>query len=61
MMDWTKLLSPRRLTHPASNEPITAARNPFQKDWDRVVFSSAGRSILAFWTWRGDRFFKAIE
>ena len=28
---------------------------------DRVVFSSAGRSILAFWTWRGDRFFKAIE
>jgi len=28
---------------------------------DRVVFSSAGRSILAFWTWRSDRFFKAIE
>jgi signal peptidase I len=28
---------------------------------DRVIFSSAGRSILAFWTWRGDRFFKAIE
>ncbi|GGL77208.1 signal peptidase I [Wenxinia marina] len=28
---------------------------------DRVIFSSAGRSMLAFWTWRGDRFFKALE
>ena len=28
---------------------------------DRVMFSSAGRSMLAFWTWRGDRFFKKIE
>jgi signal peptidase I len=28
---------------------------------DRVLFSSAGRSMLAFWTWRSDRFFKAIE
>jgi signal peptidase I len=28
---------------------------------DRVIFSSAGSSILAFWTWRKDRFFKAIE
>jgi signal peptidase I len=28
---------------------------------DRVVFSSAGRSMLFFWTWRSDRFFKAIE
>lgn len=28
---------------------------------DRVMFSSAGRSMLAFWTWRGDRFFKEIE
>ena len=28
---------------------------------DRVIFSSAGRSMLAFWTWRPDRFFKAIE
>ncbi|PIE09513.1 MAG: signal peptidase I [Rhodobacterales bacterium] len=28
---------------------------------DRVMFSSAGRSMLAFWTWRGDRFFKRIE
>ncbi len=45
MMDWSRLLSPRRLTHPASSEPITAARNPFQKDWDRVVFSSAFRRL----------------
>lgn len=28
---------------------------------DRVMFSSAGRSMLFFWTWRGDRFFKAIR
>ena len=28
---------------------------------DRVIFSSAGRSMLFFWTWRPDRFFKAVE
>lgn len=28
---------------------------------DRVMFSSAGTSILAFWTWRGDRFFKSLN
>lgn len=28
---------------------------------DRIIFSSAGSSMLAFWTWRSDRFFKAIE
>jgi signal peptidase I len=28
---------------------------------DRVMFSSAGKSMLFFWTWRSDRFFKAIE
>ena len=27
---------------------------------DRVIFSSAGSSMLAFWTWRPDRFFEAI-
>ncbi|OWY11507.1 signal peptidase I [Thioclava sp. F34-6] len=27
---------------------------------DRVMFSSAGRSLFYFWTWRPDRFFKAI-
>ncbi|MDX2482821.1 MAG: signal peptidase I [Pseudodonghicola sp.] len=28
---------------------------------DRIMFSSGGRSMLYFWTWRGDRFFKGIE
>ncbi len=28
---------------------------------DRVIFSSAGSRMLYFWTWRGDRFFKAID
>jgi signal peptidase I len=28
---------------------------------DRVMFSSGGRSMLAFWTWRPDRFFHAID
>jgi signal peptidase I len=28
---------------------------------DRVMFSSAGRSMFAFWTWRSDRFFKALD
>ena len=28
---------------------------------DRVLFSSAGRSLFFVWTWRPDRFFKAID
>lgn len=28
---------------------------------DRIMFSSAGRSMFFFWTWRADRFFKAVE
>ncbi len=28
---------------------------------DRVMFSSAGNMIIAFWTWRSDRYFKAIN
>jgi signal peptidase I len=28
---------------------------------DRIMFSSAGSSMLYFWTWRSDRYFKAIE
>jgi signal peptidase I len=28
---------------------------------DRIMFSSAGRSLLFFWTWRSDRFFKRID
>ncbi|MBW4982589.1 signal peptidase I [Mameliella sp. CS4] len=28
---------------------------------DRIMFSSAGRSMLYFWTWRSDRYFQVIE
>ncbi len=28
---------------------------------DRIMFSSAGRSMLFFWTWRSDRFFKGVK
>jgi signal peptidase I len=28
---------------------------------DRIMFSSAGRSLFYFWTWRSDRFLKAIN
>lgn len=28
---------------------------------DRIIFSSAGRSMLAFWTWRSERYFMPIE
>ncbi|MCB1395802.1 MAG: signal peptidase I [Rhodobacter sp.] len=28
---------------------------------DRVIFSSAGTSMLFFWTWRADRFFHALH
>jgi signal peptidase I len=28
---------------------------------DRVMFSSAGSRMLYFWTWRSDRYYKAIE
>lgn len=28
---------------------------------DRIMFSSAGKSMFYFWTWRSDRFFKAVQ
>lgn len=28
---------------------------------DRIMFSSAGSRMLFFWTWRSDRYFKAVE
>jgi len=28
---------------------------------DRVMFSAAGKSLFFFWTWRSDRFFKAVQ
>ncbi len=27
---------------------------------DRIVFSSAGKSMLFFWSWRSDRFFRSV-
>ena len=27
---------------------------------DRILFSSAGKKMLYFWTWRKERFFKAV-
>jgi dGTPase len=44
MMQWRNLLSAQRLGHRGA-EPVTPARNPFQKDWDRVVFCSAFRRL----------------
>lgn len=28
---------------------------------DRIMFSAAGKRLVYFWTWRADRFFKAIQ
>ena len=43
-MEWKKLLSPHRL---GSSEPgkITPERSPFQRDFDRIVFSSSFRRL----------------
>ena len=48
--------------NPISNRGVgTVRREDIVGRADRVIFSSAGKSILAFWTWRGDRFFHAIN
>ncbi len=44
MMDWRRLLSTKRFGH-TGDEPGGPARTAFQKDWDRVVFSSAFRRL----------------
>ena len=44
MMQWEKLLSPARLGKSRS-EPLNALRSPFQRDYDRIVFSSAFRRL----------------
>ncbi len=44
MMEWRKLLSTRRLGE-SGREPLSPARDPFQKDFDRIVFSSAFRRL----------------
>ncbi|MEL6520119.1 MAG: signal peptidase I [Pseudomonadota bacterium] len=28
---------------------------------DRIMFSSGGRSLFFFWTWRADRFFRSVD
>lgn len=43
-MDWTKLLSSRRLGH-AKAEPALAKRSPFQQDFDRIVFCAPFRRL----------------
>ena len=43
-MKWTTLLSTRRLDHDEPEE-MNPARSPFQKDQDRIVFSSAFRCL----------------
>lgn len=43
MMEWKKLLSRRRLGKGGVEEP--AGRSPFQRDFDRIIFSSAFRRL----------------
>ncbi|MEO1918935.1 MAG: signal peptidase I, partial [Paracoccaceae bacterium] len=28
---------------------------------DRIIFSAGGSSLLKFWDWRSNRYFKAID
>lgn len=44
MLDWRKLLSASR-QRGERTEPFDPARSPFQKDFDRIVFSSAFRRL----------------
>jgi len=44
IMQWDKLLSPARLGKIAPESPQTQ-RSPFQRDYDRIVFSSAFRRL----------------
>jgi dGTPase len=42
-MNWTSLLSPRRL--PSASEPAEPARSPFEQDFDRIIFSHPFRRL----------------
>ena len=44
MMQWERLLSPARLGK-RDSESLQAQRSPFQRDYDRIVFSSAFRRL----------------
>ncbi len=45
MMEWKKLVSPQRLGRHDDPAVITQERSPFQRDYDRIVFSSAFRRM----------------
>ena len=44
MMDWAKLLTPKRLGK-SDEEYLEKDRTSFQRDYDRIVFSSAFRRL----------------
>ncbi|MHB8252368.1 MAG: deoxyguanosinetriphosphate triphosphohydrolase [Acidiferrobacter sp.] len=44
-MDWKDLLSPARLGVPALSQPAIAGRSEYQRDFDRIIFSSAFRRL----------------
>lgn len=44
MMDWKKLLTPKRLGK-TDAENLQFDRTPFQRDYDRLVFSSPFRRL----------------
>jgi dGTPase len=44
-MEWKKLLSPRRLGRADDHAVISQDRSPFQRDFDRIIFSSAFRRM----------------
>lgn len=46
MMEWKQLISPHRLGRKKDEAPVIAQdRSPFQRDFDRIVFSSAFRRM----------------
>ena len=44
-MNWKQLLSARRLGCPPNGTEAAALRSEFQRDFDRIVFSSAFRRL----------------
>ncbi len=45
MMEWKNLVSPKRLGRVSDPAFIDQARSPFQRDFDRIIFSSAFRRM----------------
>lgn len=44
-MDWTKLLSAKRLGRPGKPDDVSPPRTDFIRDYDRIIFSSAFRRL----------------